>query len=169
MTASLNGSVTLSFNLTLTSDPDIGTATHVINKTYRTAFTNGTGANQGNMAWQDSGSISASSSTDFDLAGSLTDAFGTTITFTSVKGILIYSDSANGDNLSVGGDGAAPFSTIFADGSDELLIHPGGKVYLEAPGANGYVVTATTADILEITNLDSGGAATYEIILIGEI
>lgn len=37
------------------------------------------------------------------------------------------------------------------------------------PGAVGFVVTATTADILEITNLDSAASATYDIVIIGEV
>lgn len=168
MAASFNGSISVVVNGTLTSDIDSGGATHKVNNTYKTTFTNGTAADQANMMFSDDRQISGSGSDDLDLAGSLTDAFGTTITFTSIKAIIIKADADNGNNLSIGGDATAPFSTLFADGSDELILAPGGTLCLVNPNANGYAVTATTADILEITNADSS-AANYEITIIGEV
>lgn len=169
MAETLTGSVSVLVNMVLAGNLDIGTGTQSVNQNYKTTFTNGTGANQVNMMWTDTRTVSASSSDDLDLAGGLTSAFGTTITFTSIKGIVIKADSSNGDNLSIGGDGSAPITSLFNAGTDEIILAPGGTIALINPNANGYAVTATTADILEITNLDSGASADYDIILIGEV
>ena len=168
MAETFNGSVTVAVNATLTGDLDIGTGTHTVNSNYKTIFTNGTAADQANMMWTDTRTISGSSSDDLDLAASLTSAFGTTITFTSIKGIIISAAAANGGSISVGGDGAAALDTLFDAIDNEILIAPGGTFAIVNPNANGYVVTATTADILEITNLD-GSSVTYDIIIIGEV
>jgi len=167
--ATFTGTLSIVINALLDSGLDIGTGRHSISETYSNAFTSGTGANQANEVWADTRTISSSSSDDLDLYGSLTDAFGTTLNFTSIKAIIIKASSSNGDNLSVGGDAGAPISTIFADTSDEILVPPGGMFMITNPQADGFAVTNTTADVLEITNTDSGDSAEYDIIIVGEV
>jgi hypothetical protein len=165
---SLSASIKLSVSGSLSNAIDIGSAGYSFNKTYTNNFANGTGANQANNIWTDSRSVNASSNDDLDLAGSLTNAFGATLTFTNVKAIIIKSDADNGDDLEVGAEGSADFATFFGDASDKIIVPPGGMFCLTNPGADGFGVTATTGDILRIANTDSGGSATYEIIVIGE-
>jgi len=38
-----------------------------------------------------------------------------------------------------------------------------------APNATGYALTATTADLLQITNSSSGTGVTYDIIIVGTV
>lgn len=168
MAESFSGNILVAVTGQLTGDLDIGTGTHAVDKNYRTTFTNGTGANQANMMWTDTRTISGSGSDDIDLAGVLTSAFGTTITFTSIKGIVIQASSSNGDSISVGGDATAALANLFAAVNDEIVVAPGGTFAIVNPNADGYAVTASTADILEITNLDAA-AVTYDIIIIGEV
>lgn len=169
MATTFSGTLKISISGTLQKSQNLGdpvTKPVVFSKTVN--FDNGTGDQQANMAFMNSATISGSGSADLDLAGGLTDAFGDTITFTKIKMILITADEDNGDTLSIGGDASAAFDAIVADGSDELICRPDGAILLLAPNADGYAVTATTADILEITNSDSENAV-YNIIIIGTV
>lgn len=168
MAESFIGSISVAVAGTLTSGLDIGTGTHKVDSNFKTNFTNGTAANQANMMWTDSRNLAGSTSEDLDLAGALTSAFGTSITFTSIKGIIISAATTNGGNLSIGGDATAAFNTWVNASADEIILAPGGTFALVNPNADGYAVTATTADILEVTNLDAS-AVDYDIILIGEV
>lgn len=168
MAVSFNGTITLSVSATLTDDATLGNGTHTIQKTYKKVYSNGSGANQASQMYAAVRSINASSNEDLDLAGGLTNIFGDTITFATVKEIIIYSHATNGDNLNIGGDATAAFSTIFGDSSDILSIAPGGLLHLQNPNAAGYAVTGTSADILQIANADSAEAADYDIIIIGD-
>lgn len=165
---SLSASVKLIVAGTLSNTIDIGSAGYSFNKTFSQTFANGTGASQANQIWTDSREISGSGNDDLDMATSLTNAFGTTLTFTSIKGIIISAASANGGNIEVGAEGTNPFASFFGDATDQLVIAPGGFFGLVNPAADGYAVTAGTGDILRIANTD-GSAVNYDIMIIGEV
>lgn len=166
--ATLKGNIKSTVELNYNSGLDIGIGQHKVDLIKNIAFTSGTGANQIDLLWTDQRTLSASTGEDLDLAGSLTDAFGTTLTFASIKVIYVFSAAANGDNLLVGGAATNAVSTIFSDTSDELVLAPGGTVLITNPSATGYAVTASTADLLRIENSDSGASATYDIIIAGD-
>lgn len=162
-----NANMKMSVTAGLSSDPDIGSASQSISYSQTITFTDGSGANQINAIWQDSRQISAGSTDDIDLAGVLTDAFGNTLTFTTIKGMAIFAYAANGDNIKIGGDATAAFINWVDDATDEVIVAPGGFFMLGNPSAAGYAVTATTGDILQITNADGAAAVDYDIILFG--
>lgn len=167
--ATFTGTIKLVADCLLNSGLDIGTGKHQVNSTYSNVFTNGTGANQANEMFTDQRTIAASGSEDLDLAGSLTDAFGTSIVFTSIKAVIISAASANTNDVVVGGAASNTFDGWFNDSSDKLNIKPGGMFCITNPEANGYAVTAGTGDLLTIANSSSGTSVTYDIIIIGEI
>lgn len=167
MAASLSGSVNVILKSAFSETQDIGSKSYAANKNYNQAFANGTGINQANQIWTDTRTISGSSNDDIDLAGVLTDVYGTTLTFTSIKAIIINSLATNGNALNVGA-GTNPFLTMFGDATDIIVVRPGGTFAIINPEANGYAVTASTGDILRIANADASDA-TYDIIIIGEI
>lgn len=169
MATTFTGSVKLSVAGLLSKDIDIGTLSHNANYSQTFTIANGTSANQANMLFVDTRTISASSSENLDLAGSLTNAFGDTITFTRIKGMIIYANSANTNNVVVGGAGSNTFINWVADATDEIVVRPGGMVALMAPDATSYAVTASTGDILKVANSSSGSSVTYDIILIGTV
>ena len=167
--ATFTGNVNVSVSGTLASESlDLGTASRTLNKSYRQAFTSGTGANQANQMFADTRTVSGSSNDDLDLAGVLTDGLGNTITFTSIKAIIINSVTANGDALHITDDGVSGFISWLGATGDIVKLRPGGSFMITNPEANGYAVTAGTADILRIANQDAG-AATYDITIIGEV
>ena len=94
--------------------------------------------------------------------------YGSTITFARVKGILVRIASTEASGLQIGGAAAAALTTLFGDTSDYIILKPGGVFLIVNPGATGYVVAATSADILRLTH-DAADAAnlSYQIGIIG--
>ena len=144
--------------------------------TFSSSLADGTGANQANQVYQDSVSAIADAETSYDLAGSLTDEFGGTITFTIIKGILLKNTSVTASVLQIGGgtgcDGTNAFDTWItstaANGSEGVLVRPGGCFFLWAPGATGYAVTAGSIDILVVKE-KSTLAALFELTIVGVV
>lgn len=167
--ATFKGNLKLVADCLYNAGLDIGDGKHVINKTYDVAFSNGTGANQANMVFTDQRTLSASGTEDLDLAGGLTDAFGNTITFTSIKGIFIYAATGNTNDVLVGGAASNQFIEWVSNASDVIVVKPGGFFGLCNPAANGYAVTASTGDLLKVANSSSGTSVTYDIIIVGEV
>ena len=165
--ATFTGTLKLTLDAVFGESIDIGTLKHSIDYSKEYAITSGTGADQANQVFVDNRTISGSSTDSIDLAGSLSDAFGNTITFTTIKGIIIAA-GANGDNLIVGGASTNAFVNWVSNSTDEIVIKPSGLFAIYDPSAAGYAVTASTGDILEIENADAS-SATYDIVLIGEV
>lgn len=128
---------------------------------------NGTGAEQANATFSDERQIAASGDEDLDLSGGLTDAFGNSIAFTGIKAMLIVADENNGDDLVIGGASSAGFTSWVGGADDTIILPPGGFMLLGRKDAAGWLVTATTADLLTIANADSVDPATYKIVLVG--
>ena len=141
---------------------EISKTTDRINKIYQSVLSAGSGADQADELWSDSRSIAASGNDDIDLAGSLTNAFGDTITFAEVKGVFVYNSSPN----------AASILTVGASGGSwpanpwQANCGPNG-MFVQFEPESGETVTATTADTLRITNQDGTNTATYDIIIVG--
>jgi hypothetical protein len=147
---------------------DLSTPTDQLSFQVTGSFTNGTGAAQANQQWSDQRTIVTGADDDLDLAGSLVDAFGVTITFTRIKTLIIRNLSATAI-LSVGG-GSAAVTSLFVGAGDALVIPANGYVALGTTSGDGYAVTATTADILRISHSGNVSAsANYQIIIIGTV
>ena len=161
-------SVTLNMVLAaeFTNALDLSTPADELSLSLSDSLSNGIAIDQANCIWHDTRSLAATSES-LDLSGSLTNAWGTSILFTCIKGILIHNKSiVAGENLAVGG-GSNPFINWVANASDIVNIGPDGILLLWNPSAAGYAVTAGTGDILKI---DSGAATlSYDIVLIGEV
>lgn len=168
MATSFSGNVKLSVSGVYSNTIDIGNISQNIGYASTTTLTNGTGADQANMIFTDTRTLAASNSEDLDLAGGLTDVYGTTITFTKIKGIIIKASSANTNNVVVGGDASGLVNWV-GNANDVINVRPGGMFCLMAPDATAYAVTGSTGDLLQIANSSSGTSVTYDIILIGTV
>lgn len=142
---------------------------------YSGSTTNGTGASAARYMYAATLTISASSSTNLDLAGTLTDLWGNTITFTKVKVIYVKNTTTTAaTSIRVGGATSAGFANwigsagTFNTDAPYVSVRNGGAFLLACTDATGYAVTATTADILKITNDDSGASATVDVFIAGE-
>jgi hypothetical protein len=132
---------------------------------------NGTGANQADIFWADQRTVATASNDDLDLAGSLTDAFGTTVAAAELVAVLIInaprSGAANTTNLTVGAASSNPI-TGFMGGTSPTFgpIRPGGFLYFGCGDAGGFgAVAGGSADTLRIAN-SSGASATYQIAVL---
>ena len=131
-------------------------------------YTTGAGANGANELFSDTRTLADNTSENLDLAGSLTNAFGTTVAFARVKFIYIKNKSTT-QVLSIGGAASNQFINWVADATDIIKIRPGGVFLLIAPDATGYPVTAGTGDLLKVANGNAGSSTDYDIIIGGAL
>lgn len=142
---------------------DFSTVQDALIRDFTQLLSNGTGANQASNHWHDQRTTSGND--DLDLAGSLVNGLGQTLTFTKIKALIIKAAAANGNDVVVGNAAANGFITPFGAAAHTVKVKPGGILILIAPDVNGYAVTAATADTLRVAS--GGGSVTYDIVLVG--
>lgn len=128
---------------------------------------NGTGANAADRLYMDSNTLAASANVDVDLAGSLTDALGAALSFARVKAMFLRANSANSNNVVIGGAASNQFVGPFGAAAHTFAVKPGGFLGWIAPDATGWPVTAGTGDLLRIANSGAGSSVTYDVVIIG--
>ncbi len=136
----------------------------VLNKSIQKEFANGTASGQANRIFRDQRTLADGTNESLDLAGVLTDPFGTVLTFVKVKVILIENLSTT-QTLTVGGAASNQFINWVGTATDTIKIPPGGFFAIAAPVA-GFAVTAATGDLLKVAN-SAGASCIYNIIIIG--
>lgn len=164
LTLTAKASVSWDFENVLST---IGNTSNVNGFSYSKSFTNGTAASMVDLLYVTNGTLAGSGTLNVDLAGSVADFFGTTITMARVK--VMYLENTN-DTTSTGisfGNHAAPLVNWISVGTTTVSIRNGGCFFLCAPDATAYAVTATTADGLKLTNADGSNTATYKLVVAG--
>jgi hypothetical protein len=163
---SLASVITAQIDSTLTSALDLATGTVPLSYRNRYTWTTGTAADQADLVFHDTRTLSASANEDLDLAGSLSSAFGATLTFVDLKAVLVSAAAGNANQVRV----SRPASNgvpLFLAASDGIPIYPGGTFLWVAPGTSVVTVTAGTGDLLNIANSGAGTSVTYDIVIIG--
>jgi hypothetical protein len=143
---------------------DLSTPIDTLNIENSKVFANGTGANQLNQWWHDTRSVAAASE-NLDLAGGLTDPFGDTITFTTVKLLYVHNTATTaGYDLIL--SGTFLDNNILGGGSSTIIMGPDSVQYLTSP-VDGFTVTAGTGDVLTV----DPGANTieYDMMIAGTV
>ena len=150
----------------LTGGPRFNVALEYLQK-----LTDGTGANNLDLAYVDERSVNASTDDNIDLIGSLSTALGVAFDAAEIVAIVIINapfkstDPANVSDLTIGG-ATNPFIGFLGATHTIGPIKPGGAFMLAAGDAAGIgTVTAATADILRIAN-GAGGTAKYKIAIL---
>lgn len=152
----------------IVGDNDLVSVRGDVEQAARVEFATGVGANQANLMFADRRTLAASASEELDLdGGSLLDPFGEAVTFKRVKAILVKAAADNTNKVVLGGAAANAFVGPFGAAAHTVSIDPGGAVLFVSPSAAGWVITASTADLLKIANGAGGSAVTYDIVLIG--
>lgn len=130
-------------------------------------FLDGVAAYQADLLYAARRSIASAANDDIDLAGVLTNAFGTTITNAELVALLISSDPANTTSLTLGG-GSNPWLGILQGTTPTIRnLGPGGIFMMVSPDAGGLgAVVAGTGDILRIANA-SGALANVDVFILG--
>ncbi|MEV8623406.1 hypothetical protein [Streptomyces sp. NPDC051079] len=128
----------------------------------------GTTAGKADLRFADTRTLAASATEDLDLAGVLTDAFGTALTFVRVKGIFISAATANSNNVVIGAAASNQWATLL-NATGTITLRPGMTFAAMAGSADatGMAVTAGTGDLLKIANSGAGTSVTYDIVIIG--
>lgn len=148
-----------------TKDTDISDSVAKIMRTFQHNFITGTGAGAVDLYVADTRTLAGSANEDIDFSGGFTNDFGDTITFADVKGLAIRNQSSSNGALGISPAAANGFLGPFADASDMISVNPGEHVLI-TDFAVGWVVTAATADLINITNAGAG-TMTYDIIILG--
>lgn len=148
--------------------PDFGTATYVHESTELLAdqLLTGTGDGQADTVFIDQRTISASSSEELDLSGSLTDPLGGAAVFAEIAAIEVRAAAGNTNDVVVGGASSNAFVGPFGAADNTIAVAPGAVLVLHHP-AGGWAVTAGTGDLLQVANGGSGSAVTYDIVIVG--
>lgn len=132
-----------------------------------TALSNGTAAGNADVLYYAQTTIAASGSTTLNLS-SLTNAFGTSVSFARLKAFYFEnSKSGTSTGLAIGGAGVTPFTGgFFNAGSDTLTLKNGMCLVVgTAQDSTGYAVS--TGVNLLLTNSDGSHGATVNIGLVG--
>lgn len=127
----------------------------------------GTGVGKADLRFTDTRTLAASATEDLDLAGVLTDAFGTALTFVRVKGIFISAAAANVNNVIIGAAASNAWAALL-NATGTITLRPGASFGAMTGAADtGYSVTGGTGDLLKVANSAAGTSVSYDIVIIG--
>lgn len=167
MATVLTSQLSFAFAFDYQNDGPFNTVVDAVSYSKSFALTSGVDIDQATKMFRGQRTVTTGADDDLDLATGLVDAFGVPLVFTCIKGLWIHPLPTNTTNLTIGLS-AAPFATWLGGTTPTVgPIVPGGVLFVYNPSAAGYVVTATTADILRITNA-AGASAVYDIFIFGE-
>jgi hypothetical protein len=166
------GPLGLNLNASLQADvigtSPLGSLHQNINSQFPLYLTGGTGPGQVDTVYTGTVTIAASGSTTITLQGSVTDAFGTTLTFQHVKAILLTAASGNSNDCVFGPGASSGFTGPFSGTTPAVAVSP-GETYLQTKGQAsqvGWPVTGST-DVIKIANSGSGSSVSCSIVVVG--
>lgn len=158
----LTGQISLAIDTALTSPLDLSTPKDSLAMLVTQAIADGAGADQANQQWHDEGTIVASGTSILDMAGTLTNAFGATVTLARVKALVLVNTGTVA--ISVAPSASLGMATMF---TGDVYVRPGGFLVLAGFDATGYAVASGVTDRITITNLSGSVSATYKVVVIG--
>jgi hypothetical protein len=161
----LNAQILFSIVAQESSSGDMFNQMRVTPASYAASLTDGTGANQAQIAWSDSRVVGESESDDLVLTA-LADDRGT-ISFSSIKSWYVKNTSQYGVSLGRDQQGDDPPTNpwdgwVYGYGTG-FSISPGGAIAHCSPSASGSTVGAGSR-----IRVSAPEGATYDIVLIGE-
>jgi hypothetical protein len=164
----LASSLSIAATAEQTSALDLVTGTAPLRVRHAVSLVNGTGAGAADRLYSDRRTLAASATEDLDLAGVLTDAFGASITFARIKGLIISASAANTNNVIIGNATSNAWAALLG-ATGTVTLRPGACLGVMAGPADvtGYAVTAGTGDVLKVANSAGGSSVTYDVVLIG--
>ena len=148
-----------------TSVLDQGTASFPFAISTELAFTDGTTAGKADRIFADTRTLTASATENLDVAGTLTDAYGATLTFVTVKAIVIKAAAGNTNDVQLTRP-ATNGVPLFMAAGDGIPIKPGG-IFAWGCTGTGITVTPATGDLFTVTNSAAGTGVTYDVLIIG--
>lgn len=162
----LTSRVSVDLSAVLTGSADFGAPASRPSFALQLDFTSGTGAGKADKIWTDQRTIAASGSEDLDLAGSLADVFGGTVTLATVKALYVRAAAGNTNDVVIGGASATQWSDLLGT-TGTVTLRPGAVFLVACTAADPWTVTAGSADLLKVANSGAGTSVTYDIAVIG--
>lgn len=166
MATSLKTVLTAAISAALSNPIDLVTGAAPLEYTKKMTWTNGTTIDKADLVFSDTRTLTASSTEDLDLAGSLSSIYGSTLTFVELKAILIVAAVGNTNNVNI----TRPASNgvpLFLAASDGIPVPPGGVFFWACPADGKITVTPATGDLITVTNSSSGTSVTYDVVIVG--
>jgi hypothetical protein len=166
--ATLTAKMLLEIRIDYALSRDLASTSHPIQLNRGLTLTNGTGANKGDVCYDDTITIAdgASDSTIVLNDGTMTDSHGTAITMDILRGMYIKNNSTDA-GLIIGAAAATQLAIFGTPATDTLLLPPGGEFFWTAPDATGLDVT--TNDTLKLEHNGVGTSSmNVDVIIIGE-
>jgi hypothetical protein len=160
----LNARISVQFTARQTGTSDFGGPVYSPNIERVIEFSDGV-AGGADIAWLDERTLAAGEEDDLDLAGVLTDAFGTVVDVVEVVALLVHASSGNGGAIVVG-NAVSPVP-LFSDPAATFSVPSGGWLFVAGKGGLFNVGEGTT-DILRISN-PGVVAASYVIAILGRV
>lgn len=168
MAITFSGSVRAGISWSYKSTSAIAETENSAGFSFADSLATGTAADQADRLYVAQVTIAASGTLNLDLAGALTDVFGNSITFARVKAFFLVPAEGNlASEVSVGGHATAAAPLWFSDATDKEKVHKTGVCFHYRADATAWPVTATTADMLSVINLDATNAATLNVAIVG--
>lgn len=160
----VNANIALSIDAILAGTGALGTPKQRVLIEEALSLLPGTDAiNKADLMYQATRTLAASGTEDLDLAGSLTNAFGATITAAELVLLYVKAHSGNTNNVNVTRS-ASNGVPLFLAAGDGRAILPGEWHLIVSE--HGIPVTASTGDLVTITNSSSGTSVTYDVLAI---
>lgn len=168
MSTTLNSIITAQISATYKNLLDLGTPTDSFLKKVSIELANGTSANSADLMFHDQRTLGASATEDLDLAGSLTNPLtGAAMTFVELRAFMVFASASNTNNVQVTRPASNGVPSWFLAAGDGVALPPGG-VFLWACPADGKVtVTASTGDLITVTNSAGSTSVTYDVVILG--
>lgn len=159
------GTIKASLAINESATVDLGSALRQIAANFSLVFDSGTGANQMDLVFADQRTLTASSTENLDLAGTLTQTFGATLTLAKIKLIYFKAADANTNDLVIG-NVTNGITSPFGAATHSISVRPGGVFLWACPGT-GYTITAGTVDLVKVANGGGSTSVTYDVIIGG--
>ena len=167
MPVTLSGRIIVDIDLAFINQLDLSQAVDAIKAKFAVELQTGTGVNQAQNIFHDTRTLSANANEDLDLAGgTLTNIFGTVLTMTKLRALIVRARDTNSNNVVV----KRPTTNgvpLFGAADDAISVVPGGIFCFVAPNNAGVPITATTADLINFANSAGGSTVTYDVIIVG--
>jgi len=160
-------STNISFQATgkQTAALDLGTGSVPFSLSQEMALTDGTTAGKADRVFADTRQLTASATENLDLAGALSDFYGATLTFVTVKAIIVRAAATNTNDVQVTRPAANGVPFLMA-ASDGIALKP-GAVFAWFMSGVGVTVTPGTGDLITVTNSAGGTSVSYDVLIIG--
>jgi len=173
MTVAFSGTFRIIDEWVHTDSNNVSTPADRANYRFFQPYTDGSGDDQMQDQYVNQATVSIGEGNEdqYDLAGGLVDVFGNTLTFATIKKLIIINTSTTaGEDLTIGGPSGgttgALITDLFDGDSDSRLKIKAGYGFALGGGEAGYTVTGGSADVLVVTNAGTGDI-TYDIIIAG--